>query len=261
VKQTALLAATVFGALVACALIAGSYLGDNAVAIDTAHWQGYPLPPCFLDAAHCGGHVLGSDENGRDILARLLVGTRYTIGTAVLALLMGFAIATGLAGLARRAGRIVAAIVVRFAEGLSCLPRVPLVLLFSAVAYGTLGKSAAQNVLLLPMYFGVALWPRTFQLLRAPGTARVDIVRRALSDLATILLLAATTDFFGFGVQPPAPSWGNMLANAESNFEVAWWVCVFPGACIFVTVLLVDVIRRSLPATITARVEGAPTNI
>ena len=62
--------------------------------------------------------------------------------------------------------------------------------------------------------------------------AVAPIVVQATLDVANVIVLESTLSFLGFGIQPPTASWGNMLANAESNLEVAWWAAVFPGLCI-----------------------------
>jgi peptide/nickel transport system permease protein len=59
----------------------------------------------------------------------------------------------------------------------------------------------------------------------------------AVLEIGSVILAESTLSFFGFGVQPPTPSWGNMLANAESNMAIAPWVATLPGVCIVVTVM------------------------
>src|ERR1700693_1237928 len=92
------------------ALLVLSYspqIESAANAIDQAHWQGYPMPPCFLDAKLCGGHVLGTDENGRDMLARLMVGARLSLGVTLLAAILELAFGVVFGTLVRRGGGFV----------------------------------------------------------------------------------------------------------------------------------------------------------
>src|SRR5215469_14130751 len=100
-KRSAILlsvAILAFAALV----IAGSALVGAANYIDNIHWIGSPLPPCFVDAKACGGHVLGTDEIGRDMLTRLIVGARTTLIVSLCALVCAGIFASGLAMLALR---------------------------------------------------------------------------------------------------------------------------------------------------------------
>ncbi len=66
------------------------------------------------------------------------------------------------------------------------------------------------------------------------------IIVQATLDVAGVIILESTLSFLGFGIQPPTASWGNMLANAISNLQVAWWAAVFPGLFILVTVLSIN---------------------
>lgn len=243
-KPTAVIAAVLLAMFVLGGLIAAPFVSD-ANRIDVQHWQGFPLAPCFQDAAHCSGHVLGTDEDGRDVFARLVVGMRNSLGVAVLALLIEFAIAAALDELARRAGGFADFTICRFAEGVSALPRLSLVLIFAGVSMTLRGHYKAPSVILIAMWLGVLLWPRAMLLLRERA-GYTAVARRALSDLITILLLGATLDFFERGLFSRDPSWGNMLAWAQSNMEVAWWAVMFPAVCIFVTALLLNVLRRGL---------------
>jgi len=66
------------------------------------------------------------------------------------------------------------------------------------------------------------------------------LIVQATLDVANVIVLESTISFLGFGIQPPTASWGNMLSNAISNLQVAWWAAVFPGLCILVTVLAIN---------------------
>jgi peptide/nickel transport system permease protein len=70
--------------------------------------------------------------------------------------------------------------------------------------------------------------------------AVAPIIVQGTLEIANVILLESALSFLGFGIQPPTASWGNMLANAESNLQIAPWVAIFPGLCILVTVLAVN---------------------
>ena len=70
--------------------------------------------------------------------------------------------------------------------------------------------------------------------------AVAPIIVQATLDVAGVILTESVLSFLGFGIQPPTASWGNMLANAQSNLQTAWWAAVFPGICILITVLAIN---------------------
>jgi|GEM_PF-3258827 len=245
-KRSTIVAAIVLALFSAFIIIATPIVGDRASMIDKVRWEGYPMAPCFVNASECGGHILGSDENGRDMVARLIVGGGVTLGTAALALFIELAIAFGLMLLARHGGPILDRIVIAFAEGMSALPRVPLALLIAIVTFATARHYIHPSTLQIATWFGVIFWPAAFFAMRSRA-APIRFARRSVGDLMTILLVSSTIEFFGYGHQPPTPTWGNMLANMDSVSEIAWWASVFPAVCIVVTVLLLDIVRRGLP--------------
>ena len=76
--------------------------------------------------------------------------------------------------------------------------------------------------------------------------AVAPIIVQGTLEIANVIILESTLSFLGFGIQPPTASWGNMLANAESNMTIAPWVAIFPGLCILVTVLAVNYLGDGL---------------
>jgi len=216
-----------------------------ANAIDQANWQGYPIPPCFIDAKMCAGHVLGTDENGRDMLVRLVAAVRLSLGVPLLAAILELIFSLAFGILARREGLFAKFITMRLVDALSCFPAWPFILVVTVFA------SSGQRASLAPAVIAAI----TALLFSHPVTQEVaasrnvrDAGRVALNassrDWVRILLLIATLDYFGFGIQPPTPSWGNMLANMQSQMTIAWWVAAFPAACLFGAALAIEVTRR-----------------
>ena len=76
--------------------------------------------------------------------------------------------------------------------------------------------------------------------------AVAPIIVQATLDIAAVITTESTLSFLGFGIQPPTASWGNMLANAESNMTIAPWVAIFPGLCILITVLAINYLGDGL---------------
>jgi peptide/nickel transport system permease protein len=243
-------------------------------AIDNVHWQGNPLPPCFQDASQCGGHSLGSDENGRDLLSRLIFGARISLTVGVAAVIMELIIGTLLGAVAGYYGGWVDYVMMRITDVFLSIPLLPLLLTLTAIVAASSTKAALGFGVIVVIIGGLS-WPGVARLVRASylslrereyteaaralgnGDARImlrhllpnaiaPIIVQATLDVANVIVLESTLSFLGFGIQPPTASWGNMLANAESNLEQAWWAAVFPGLCILVTVLAINYIGDGL---------------
>lgn len=207
-------------------------------------------------------HVLGTDDFGRDILARTVYGARASmgIGLAVTVLTCVFGIVLGLvAGYYRRADNYI----MRVMDGLMAFPAVLLAIAIMA----SLGASATNVVLAL----AVVYIPRTVRVVRASvltvREAEYTTAARALgaSDLrimfrhilpnvlspliiqatfnfANAVLTEAALSFLGAGIPPEVPSWGGMLAEGRQFIRQAWWMTVYPGLAIMLTVLTLNLL-------------------
>jgi peptide/nickel transport system permease protein len=211
--------------------------------IDQKYWLGDPVPPCFVNAALCGGHLLGSDEVGRDMLSRLMVGAQATLETSLIAVVGMLSLAYFLGVMQRRGGRTVSYLIARASDGLSSLPRWPMLVLIAMVFIG--GRHGLPPLDYLAVFAALLLWPQTARLVAAHRPAGT-ILQRAVKDWAAAILLFATVDFFGWGWQPPQASWGNMLAGMQSTMSTGWWVSVFPAASIFIVVLALQIAARTV---------------
>jgi len=222
--------------------ISADVLRDYANTIDNLHWTGRPLPPCFVDATNCGGHLLGTDEVGRDILARLIVGAGVSLGMSLAGAIFELII-LGLLLLAdRRAGTRVQFTVALSADAVSALSAWPFVIVFAMV---TFGEPPIVRLAIIALVSGALLAARSL-LIMIERSASMSAVRQAGCDWAAILLMLATIDFFGFGVQPPTPSWGNMLVDFQSSLQIAWWAAIFPAALLFLAALSIVLGGRAI---------------
>ena len=213
---------------------------------------------------------LGTDTLGRDVLARLLHGGRIslTIGVASLAVALLLGISIGMT--AGWAGGLLDGILMRVVDGLLAVPMLFLLLLLAAVfrpspamLVGVLAFSSWMGVARLVRGQVLSLKEREFVLgARAIGAGPLRIARdhllpNALTPLAQdavlrlgdLILAEASLSFLGLGVQPPVPSWGNMVAEGQSLLLEAWWLTFIPGLAITVTVvaaaLLADGMQES----------------
>ena len=231
-----------------------------------------PFPPARQDldqrlAPPSRVHVLGTDGFGRDVLSRIMVGARASLATGLLAtglaLLIG--IAVGIFG-----GYFLGSVdlwLTRFTELALGIPPLFLVLLIIAL----FGPSLRNTILVI----GLVYWPPTARIIRgealrirqyqfieaarAVGAASRRILgRHLLPNLLPALIVQATLfmadailiesglSYLGVGIQPPAPSWGNMLVDGRRYVDSAWWIATFPGTAIFLTVLSINLVGDGL---------------
>lgn len=272
--KLAMAGAVVLLLMVLVAVFASYIAPHDPNMIDEVHWQGNPLPPCFQDAAQCGGHILGSDENGRDLLSRLMFGARISLTVGVAAVIMELFIGTLLGAISGYFGGWIDYVIMRITDVFLSIPLLPLLLTLTGIVAASSSK-ASLGFGVIVVIIGALSWPGVARLVRASylslrereyteaaralgnGDGRImlrhllpnaiaPIIVQATLDVANVIVLESTLSFLGFGIQPPTASWGNMLANAESNLEVAWWAAVFPGLCILVTVLAINYIGDGL---------------
>jgi peptide/nickel transport system permease protein len=222
-------------------------------------------PPIFL-----GGDwtfPLGTDRLGRDMVARLVLGTRVSIGLALVGTVIGLIIGTVLGLLAARARGFVDATVMALVDLQAAIP-------FIIIALGVLalyGNSLTVFVLLLG-FFGWEAYARMVrggalaahaqpytEAARAmavhpvmidarhilPNVANLVIVQATLNFPQTILLETGLS-FLGLGVQPPLTSLGQLLGDGRDSLTRAWWLAVMPGAVIFATTLSISLIGDAL---------------
>ncbi|WP_198372866.1 ABC transporter permease [Roseomonas rosulenta] len=226
-------------------------------------------------------HPLGTDDLGRDILTRLLYGARVSLAVGLAAALAATLIGTTAGLLAAWRGGVADALVMRFADFMLALPALPLLVLLAAADPSRIGLpargEAAGDVLRIVVILAVFGWVGVARLARAAalatfsrdhvraaralGATEARILRRHVLPallppiaVATALAVAgailaeSTLSFLGLGISPPAPSWGNMLANAQDLVFSAPWAAVWPGLAIMATVagctLVADGVRR-----------------
>ncbi len=221
-------------------------------------------------------HLLGTDEVGRDVLARLILGARVslTVGFVAMAISMVAGVAVG--SLSGYMGRWIDAVLMRFTDAMMALPTLFVILAAAAVFGG--GPATATIVIGLTAWMPVARVVRGEYLrwrvtefvdaARAIGSGDVRVMlRHILPQVVPSIIVAATLtvafailtesaiSYLGFGIRPPLPSWGNMLQNAQIYIWSAPNLAVYPGVLILMTVLaynfLGDGLRDALDPRLT----------
>ncbi|MGN7976113.1 ABC transporter permease [Microbacterium sp. 22195] len=220
-----------------------------------------------------GAHLFGTDQSGRDVLARVVHGAARSAGIGLLA--TALALVTGLAvgALSGIAPRWADAVLMRVTDILLAFPEFLVALIVVAVlGPGGANVAIAVTIAAVPVYIRLArTQTRTLRVAEHVEAARILGVGRmrafvrhvvpgvlgSLSVLATIgigsaILAAAGLSFLGLGPAEPQPEWGLMLAGGRNVLGQAWWISVFPGLAITLTVISATVLGRAL----RARMEG-----
>lgn len=224
--------------------------------------------------------ALGSDEFGRDVAARLLAGGRVSLAVAGWTVLLIMLVALPLGAATGISPPAVDRLVLRILEGLQSFPRLFLLLGLAAIV-----RPGVVSVVLIlgltgwiPMARLVRAEVRTLRdrefvlAARAAGAGRFRIVLRHLlpNALAPALVEAslaaasaivneAALSFLGFGLQPPAASWGNMIADGRSTLAAGWWVSFFPGAALALTAVAFNLIGEGLRDALDPRAQPRTT--
>jgi len=230
------------------------------------------LDPDAIDLSHRlaapdAAHVLGTDELGRDILARMMFGARVSLAVGFFATLISVVVGSFFGAIAGYYGRTADWIVSRLIEVFLCFPFLFLVL--GIVALFRPSLMTIMIALALTMWTNEARYIRAeflrirelefAQAARASGARDARIIFRHLlpNALAPVLVSASfgvayailtesALSFLGLGVPLPTASWGSILSDAKSQIEYAWWLILFPGLAIFTTVAAFNVIGERI---------------
>ena len=240
-----------------------------------------PYDPQAIDTYHIleppgRAHLLGTDALGRDVLSRLVYGARISLLVGIVAVGIATAIGTVLGALAGFYGGVVDVIIMRFVDVMLCFPTIFLIMAVIAFLEPSIWNIMA--VIGLTSWMGVArlvraeflsLRSRDFVLAaRLIGASDLRILFcHILPNAIAPVLVAATLgvgnailtesalSFLGIGVQPPTPSWGNMLTAGKDNIEIAWWLSLFPGLAILITVLAYNLLGEGLRDVLDPRMK------
>ncbi|BCH61299.1 ABC transporter permease subunit [Agrobacterium vitis] len=230
-------------------------------------------------SAPSAAHLFGTDEFGRDLFSRVLLGGRLSLGIGLSAVVSGLVIG-GLIGLiAAFGGRVVEALLLRLIDVLYSFPDTLIALaLVAFLGPGIENATLAIAISLVPFYarvaYGLAAAERAkpyIEAARLAGTRSARLVRvhvmpnivQSLIVMATLgfssaILSAAGLSFLGLGVQPPSPEWGAILASGRNYITKAPWILIFPGLAICLTVLSFNLIGDSLRDLIDPRRKARP---
>ena len=258
-------------AIVGLALAAavGPYLDPyNDLHIDILHRFAPPFS---------GPHLLGTDQLGRDMLARLLMAGRVSLTVGFAAMILSTVVGTVVGVLAGYYGGVIGAVLMRFVDAVLCFPSIFLLLALAAFVQPNLVSITV--IIAATAWMEVArvveaqirtLRDRDFAVaavaLGAPDryimfrelipNAVAPIVVAATLNVARAILLESYISFLGYGIQPPVASWGNMLNNAQDYLATAPWLAILPGLAITLAVTGFNFVGDGLRDALDPRLDG-----
>ena len=253
----------VFAGLVVLALFAMAVLGPWIAPAD-------PFKSSMLGRLQPIGsehYPLGSDELGRDMLSRLIVGARLSLFMGITPVVLAFVVGSAIGILAGYAGGVTNTVIMRTIDVFYAFPSVLLAIALSGALGAGIGNALLSlTIVFIPPIARVAESVTTqvrgrdyVEAARASGAGAFTIVRvhvlgnvlgpifvYATSLIAVSMILASGLSFLGLGVKPPEPEWGLMLNTLRTAIYVQPWVAALPGAMIFVTSIAFNLLSDSL---------------
>lgn len=225
-----------------------------------------------------GKHLFGTDELGRDLLVRVLLGTRVSISTGLIAVALAMLIGVPLGAIAGFYGGVVYEVIMRITDIFLGFP--PLLLAMSVAAF--LGPSLQNATIAISL----AWWPwytrivcgqtsslRERQFVKAamaigsPSYKTIyrhiipnciaPVIVQASMDLGSVILTVSSLSFLGLGAQAPTPEWGLIVSTSRVYFLDSWWYTIFPGAAITFSVLVFSLLGDGLREVMDPRTRNA----
>ena len=241
-----------------------------------------PYNPLTLDIPHrfaapfSAGHILGTDDLGRDVLSRLLYAGRISLAVGFAAMSVTIVVGFLIGAFAAYYGGVVDTLLMRLTDMTLCFPNIFLLLFLAAfitptlpsvaliigltswmeiarIVHGQILSLKEQDFILAARLSGAPHWRIVLRQI-LPNTVAPILVAATLNT-ANAILLESYISFLGYGIQPPTASWGNMLTNAQSDFVIDPWLAVFPGLAITLAVMSFNFVGDGLRDALDVRLK------
>ncbi len=219
-------------------------------------------PPVWVEGSRAG-YWLGTDKMGRDVLSRIIYGARVSLSVSLVAILIGGGVGTTIGIISGYFGGRIDAFLMRLVDIFLSLPGILIALVFVAAAGPSFGTVAMVTALLLWSRYARQVRGETLSIrerdfiarARVAGASHLRIMTRyvfpnvvnSLTVLVTlqigyVILLESSLSFLGAGIPRPTPTWGSMISEGRELIVVAWWLAMFPGLAIMLTVLSLNLL-------------------
>ena len=206
-------------------------------------------------------HIFGTDRLGRDILSRIIYGTKYSLSIGLISVSIGLIFGTTMGVLSAYYGGLVDTIIMRFIDALLAFPGILLALVVIAVlGPGLFNVMLAVGISTVPEYARLArgkvlsvMQLEYIEAIHSIGGSNIRVILKhilpnisaPITILATLqvgnaILVGSGLSFLGMGAQPPTPEWGLMTAEGRNFMSQAWWISTFPGIAILITVISIN---------------------
>ncbi|MCL6450822.1 MAG: ABC transporter permease [Acetobacteraceae bacterium] len=221
-------------------------------------------------------HLLGTDQYGRDVLSRVIYGARISLSIGFVSVGIAVSVGTVLGSLAGYYGGALDNVIMRLADVVISFPVLFLIL--------TVVSVVSPSIFNIMFVIGLTSWPGVSRLVRGEflslrqrdfteaaralglsdsriifrhilPNAVAPIIVAATLGVAAAILVESALSYLGIGVQPPTPSWGNMLYEGQAHLRRAWWYATFPGLAIFITVMSFNLIGDALRDALDPRLK------
>ncbi|MGE3871794.1 MAG: ABC transporter permease [Parvibaculaceae bacterium] len=257
-----------FGLILLLTLLAASILVPLLTGIDATKMQvkNKYLPPVFLPGGSFA-HILGTDHLGRDLFVRSLIGLQYALGISFTVVILMFLFGSMIGLISGYFGKVVDALLMRLTDAQLSIPliilaitlltvsrpTVPLIIFVLAVSGWPVYARVARGVTLsernkeyvrAAQILGASDW-RIILTMIAPNILP-PIAFVAVLDLARMMIFEAILGFMSIGVQPPTPTFGNIIADGRKYLINAWWIATMPGVFLLLALLSINLMGASL---------------
>lgn len=264
--KAAILGFSLFAVILFCAIGGGYIVPYPEDAFDAKPWQRM-LPPS-------AEHILGTDGMGRDVLSRLVLGSRIALLIAFVTVFFSMIIGVPLGLCAGYYGKKLSQIIMRITDVFLAVPQLVLALVFATIMRPSVSTAMLALIITYWPLFCRVVYSETRRIAASPFVDALEaagcsssrilfmhilpnvmpvIIIRATIGMGVTILVAAALGFLGLGAVPPTPEWGLMIAESQRYLPSGWWISVFPGAAILLTVLAFNLIGDSLRDAIDPR--------